>query len=111
MPTIREEVIDTVTEYLADGFLLSEAIEEAADEFDRKQSEVETWWEDREQDGWDAGDFADALRDVLDDSDDVEVCEWTVSTFDDEGLLTADKGLVIQTPQGQFQVTIVRSSV
>lgn len=46
------------------------------------------------------------------DADPEEMC-WEnldVSTYDDAGILTYDKGLVIQLPDGsEYQLTIVRS--
>lgn len=46
------------------------------------------------------------------DADPEEMC-WEnldVSTYDDDGILTYDKGLVIRLPDGsEYQLTIVRS--
>jgi len=71
-----------------------------------------------------AHELQDQLRDLLEavlfarnDADDpaAELAEhlagiWQIATYDDVGMLTRDKGLVIETTDGaEFQVTIVES--
>lgn len=55
----------------------------------------------------------DGLRELITDGyDSSEICweNMQVSTFEEAGVLTYDKGLVIRLPDGtEYQLTIVRS--
>ena len=63
--------------------------------------------------GLDESTLQDALKELITEGyDSSEIC-WDnlrVNTFDEAGVLTYDKGLVIALPDGtEFQLTIVRS--
>lgn len=53
----------------------------------------------------------EALRDILDDPDnDLTECIRSVTSYQDAGLLTMNKGLVLRMADGsEFQLQIVRS--
>lgn len=51
-----------------------------------------------------------ALRELLECADTQDIEECRVSTFDEAGLLTSNRGLVVRLASGEeFQVTIVQS--
>lgn len=52
--------------------------------------------------------FAGALAEVLETTEELEVV--TCSSFEDEGLMTSNSGVVVRLANGQqFQLTVVRS--
>ena len=65
------------------------------------------------EEGLDESTLQDALKELITEGyDSSEIC-WEnlrVNTFEEAGVLTYDKGLVIALPDGtEFQLTIVRS--
>jgi hypothetical protein len=72
------------------------------------EREIPNWTEDPEEDEDDEESMLDLLTEAIEDSDDIETRR--IETFQENGLLTRDKGLVLKMRDGsEYQITVKQS--